>query len=202
MTLRLCRALFDATRTIQETCGGDSRSSSGSDALALTEVQDTLHHYWQSKRMLLSARPQVSASSELGLLQRVGSSVPPLINVVASFRIKNGVEMPATLSATPRANELIARLQAQYGRVSFHLSGRFGQTLSCLPEGELRIGGRDVLMGRFRDAPLYMMTGEADAWKDRAMVISLVRGPTRGFSLEGGSGYHFVLLPISIDEGG
>ena len=108
--------------------------------------------------------------------------------------------MPAAISATPHANKLITQLQAKHGRVSFHLSGRFGQTLSCLPEGELRIGGRDVLMGRFRGAPLYMMTSEAAAWKDRAMVISLVIGATRGFSLEGGSDYHFVLLPISIDE--
>ncbi|MGO9546020.1 MAG: DUF779 domain-containing protein [Rhodomicrobium sp.] len=108
--------------------------------------------------------------------------------------------MPATVSATPQANELLARLQAQHGPVSFHLSGRFGQTLSCLPEGELRIGSRDVLMGRFREAPLYMMTSEAEAWKDRAMVISVVRGRTRGFSLEGESGYHFVLLPLFMDE--
>jgi hypothetical protein len=32
------------------------------------------------------------------------------------------------------------------------------------------------------------------------MVIALVEGPTRGFSLEGGDGYHFVLLPLSIAE--
>ena len=108
--------------------------------------------------------------------------------------------MPATLSATPRATDLIARLQAKYGRLSFHLSGRFGQILSCLPEGELRIGSRDVLMGHFGGAPLYMMSDEADAWKDRDMVISLVRGPTRSFSLEAGSGYHFVLYPACADE--
>jgi uncharacterized protein len=103
--------------------------------------------------------------------------------------------MEATISATPPADKIIAGLQAKHGRVSFHLSGRFGQSLSCLPEGELRIGSRDVLMGRFRGAPLYMMTDEADAWKDRDIVISLLGGPSRGFSLEAGCGYHFVLLP-------
>lgn len=144
--------------------------------------------------------PARFASSELRLLQWRGSGVATYQVAVSSFRIGNGVEMPATISATPQANKLIAQLQAQHGQVSFHLSGRFGQTLSCLPEGELRIGGRDVLMGRFGDAPLYMMTSEADAWKDRAMVISLVKGRTRGFSLEGASGYHFVLLPVPIGE--
>lgn len=108
--------------------------------------------------------------------------------------------MEAIISATPRADKLIAGLQAKHGRVSFHLSGRFGQSLSCLPEGELRIGSRDVLMGRFRGAPLYMMTDEADAWKDRNMVISLMSGASRGFSLEAGCGYHFILLPASAGE--
>ena len=114
-------------------------------------------------------------------------------HTISGFWICNEAGMEATISATQRANELIAGLKAKHGRLSFHLSGRFGQTLSCLPEGELRIGCRDVLMGHFSGIPLYMMTDEADAWKDRDMVISLVRGPTRGFSLEEGSGYHFVL---------
>lgn len=105
--------------------------------------------------------------------------------------------MAATISATPKANELIARIQAEHGKVSFHLSGRFGNVLSCLPEGELRIGARDVLMGRFRNAAVYMMESEACAWTDREMVIAVVKGHTRSFSLEQGSGYHFVLQPIS-----
>jgi uncharacterized protein len=108
--------------------------------------------------------------------------------------------MTAAISATAQAEKLIARLQERHGPVSFHLSGRFGQTLTCLREGELRIGGRDELMGRFRGAPLYMMTDEAAAWKDRAMVISLVEGPPRGFSLEAACGYHFVLLPGPAGE--
>lgn len=108
--------------------------------------------------------------------------------------------MPASISATPRANELIGRLQAGHGPLSFHLSGRFGNTLTCLPEGELRIGGRDVRMGEFRNVPLYMMESEARLWSGRGMIISLVKGRPRGFSLEEGSGYHFVLLPIAVSE--
>ena len=110
--------------------------------------------------------------------------------------------MSTSISATPKADELIAQLQAQHGQLSFHYPGRIGSALSCLPKGELRIGSLDVLMGSFRDMPVYMLPEDADAWKDRAMVISVAPGHTRGFSLECGSGYHFVLKSTSVDDCG
>jgi uncharacterized protein len=104
----------------------------------------------------------------------------------------------ARISATPRANAMLAELKAKHGAIVLHLSGRFGGTLACLPEGELRIGSRDVLAGEFSGIKLYMMTSEFPAWDGRDMVISALEGLSRGFSLEGASGYHFALMPIAL----
>lgn len=104
----------------------------------------------------------------------------------------------ARISATPRANAMLAELKAQHGPISLHLSGRFGGTLACLPEGELRLGARDVLAGEFAGIKLYMMTSEYPVWVGRDMVISALTGRSRGFSLEEASGYHFALMPIVL----
>ena len=104
--------------------------------------------------------------------------------------------MTTTISATAQAQSLITTLEAEHGPLSFHFSGRVGGALLCLPRGELRIGGYDVLIGAYGGALVYMRTDDAEDWKDRAMLISVVQGPTRGFSLEAGSGYRFVLIAV------
>ena len=108
--------------------------------------------------------------------------------------------MPLTLTATPKASELVAQLFEDHGALSFHFTGRIGGALCCLPKGELRIGGHDVLMGRFGDAPVYMRSDDAKVWEGCAMVIALTHGHPRGFSLESGCGYRFVLRPAAPRE--
>lgn len=103
--------------------------------------------------------------------------------------------MKPTIDATPQAAALIDQLTAGHGALTFHFSGRVGGALLCLPQGELRIGGFDVLMGDYRGALLYMRSDDADDWKDRDMLIGITQGHTRGFSLEAGSGLRFVLHP-------
>jgi uncharacterized protein len=104
--------------------------------------------------------------------------------------------MSATVTATPGADQLIDRLMAEHGPLSFHYSGRIGHALLCLRQGELRLGSLDVEVGRLRDMPVFMLPEDAANWKGRRMLISLVEGFTRGFSLEEGSGQRFVLLPV------
>ncbi|MGQ0674350.1 MAG: DUF779 domain-containing protein [Hyphomicrobium sp.] len=101
--------------------------------------------------------------------------------------------MPIAIAASPEASRLIASLIAKHGAIAFHMSGRYGTTLVCLPHGELRLGERDVLVGDYCATLLYMMSSEAGRWRARAMTIRLARGYSPGFSLEAGSGFHFEL---------
>lgn len=103
--------------------------------------------------------------------------------------------MSSLIQASAAASELIESLKREHGALSFHFSGRVGGALLCLPRGELRIGAFDVLMGDYRGAPVYMRTDDAADWQGRSMLIGLMQGPTRGFSLEAGSGFRFVLHP-------
>lgn len=103
--------------------------------------------------------------------------------------------MACTIEATAQALTLINTLETGHGALSFHFSGRVGGALLCLPRGELRIGALDVLMGDYRGAPVYMRTDDAADWQGRTMLIGVIQGPTRGFSLEAGSGLRFVLHP-------
>lgn len=102
--------------------------------------------------------------------------------------------MSAKVTATENASDLIGTLIARYGSICFHMSGRYGTTLICLPRDELRLGQRDVLVGEYCATPLYMMSSEAGCWKTRDIVITLARGHAPGFSLESGSGYHFEIM--------
>lgn len=103
--------------------------------------------------------------------------------------------MTEHVAASTAAHALIHDLQHEHGPLSFHYSGRVGGALLCLPEGELRIGGFDVLMGRYRGMPIYMRSDDAQDWAGRALLIGVTAGLPRGFSLESPSGYRFVLHP-------
>lgn len=102
--------------------------------------------------------------------------------------------MPAKITATQQASDLIGTLIGRHGSICFHMSGRYGTTLVCLPRDELRLGQRDVLIGDYCTTPLYMMSSEAERWRSRDIVITLARGHAPGFSLESGSGYRFEIL--------
>jgi uncharacterized protein (DUF779 family) len=103
--------------------------------------------------------------------------------------------MSEHIVASAAAQKLIDDLHGQHGPLSFHYSGRVGGALLCLPEGELRIGGFDVLMGRYRGMPVYMRSDDATDWAGRALLIGVTTGLPRGFSLESPSGCRFVLHP-------
>lgn len=115
--------------------------------------------------------------------------------------VNKAPSMSVIIRATGQADALISELVQEHGQLSFHFSGRVGGALVCLPAGELRIGAFDVLMGSFRGAPLYMRTDDAHDWNGRDLLIGVMNGPTRGFSLEAGSGMRFVLHPAPAEGG-
>lgn len=55
----------------------------------------------------------------------------------------------STVTATPAALELIAEIVADHGPVLFHQSGGCcdGSSPMCYPQGDFRVGERDVQLG-------------------------------------------------------
>lgn len=61
----------------------------------------------------------------------------------------------STVTATPAALSLLAEIVADHGPVLFHQSGGCcdGSSPMCYPQGDFRIGARDVLLGQIGGAP-------------------------------------------------
>ncbi|WP_419805614.1 DUF779 domain-containing protein [Terriglobus sp.] len=107
---------------------------------------------------------------------------------------QRGSTIPEQVTATPAALALIAELQAEHGPVMFYQSGGCceGSAPMCFPEGEMRIGSRDVKLGEIGDAPFYMSAQQFTYWKHTQLVIDVVPGFGAAFSLEGPGGLQFL----------
>jgi hypothetical protein len=62
----------------------------------------------------------------------------------------------------------------------------------CFPEGEFRIGSRDVKLGEIGGAPFYISAPQFEYWKHTQLVIDVVPGFGAAFSLEGPGGLQFL----------
>lgn len=102
--------------------------------------------------------------------------------------------MTERVLATDAALELIVFLKAKHGPLMFHQSGGCcdGSSPMCYPEGELIIGGQDVLLGHIGDAPFYMHKNQFDYWQHTQLIIDVVEGRGGMFSLEGVEGKRFL----------
>lgn len=100
----------------------------------------------------------------------------------------------ARVRATAAALELIAQLQGQHGPLMFHQSGGCcdGSAPMCYPEGEFKVGARDVLLGTIGACPVYIGKDQFELWKHTQLVIDVVPGRGAGFSLEGPTGKRFL----------
>jgi uncharacterized protein (DUF779 family) len=101
-------------------------------------------------------------------------------------------QIPATAAAT----QALADLTAAHGPLLFHLTGGCcdAGTPLCLPQSELRIGARDILLGHIGETPLYQMPSTANTCPTpRAMTLDIAPGNPVGFSLDIGNGTRFVL---------
>ena len=94
----------------------------------------------------------------------------------------------STVTATPAALTLLAEIVADHGPVLFHQSGGCcdGSSPMCYPQGDFRIGARDVLLGQIGDAPFYISASQYETWKHTDLFIDVVAGRGGMFSLDNG----------------
>ena len=100
----------------------------------------------------------------------------------------------STVTATPAALSLLAEIVADHGPVLFHQSGGCcdGSSPMCYPQGEFRIGARDVLLGQIGDAPFYISASQYETWKHTDLIIDVVAGRGGMFSLDNGREKRFL----------
>lgn len=153
-----------------------------------------------------------------------GGSVP----IAARALPRDGApsDLPPRVVATEPAVELIRELVGRHGPVMFHQSGGCcdGSAPMCYPEGEFKVGQRDVLVGELDlgggfpfeqddddetggSSPssssrirVWISGPQFDAWKHTQLVLDAVPGRGSGFSLENPTGRRFLSRARTFDE--
>ena len=95
---------------------------------------------------------------------------------------------------TDKAAEMVARLQAQHGKLLFHQSGGCcdGSAPMCFPLGDFRVGPQDVLLGEIAGSPFYIGAAQLEYWQHTQLIIDVVPGRGSGFSIEAPEGVRFL----------
>ncbi|MFN3338318.1 MAG: DUF779 domain-containing protein [Dietzia sp.] len=133
-------------------------------------------------------------------------------------------DLPPRVVVTEPAARLIRELVGRHGPVMFHQSGGCcdGSAPMCYPDGEFRVGQRDVLVGELDlarddrvgdgpDAPpgdddeertssssssprvrVWISGSQFETWKHTQLVLDAVPGRGSGFSLENPTGTRFL----------
>jgi uncharacterized protein (DUF779 family) len=96
---------------------------------------------------------------------------------------------------TAEAERLLESLRAEHGELMFHQSGGCcdGSSPMCYPQGDFRVGSRDVYMGRIAGCPFYMGADQFEYWRHTELTIDVVPGRGGGFSLEAPRGVRFLV---------
>lgn len=96
--------------------------------------------------------------------------------------------------ATDAARALIDTLRAKHGPLMFHQSGGCcdGSSPMCYPQGDFRVGERDVKLGEIGGAPFYISASQAEAWAHTDLIIDVVPGRGGMFSLDNGREKRFL----------
>ena len=107
------------------------------------------------------------------------------------------------VEVTDDAAALVRDLVREHGPLMFHQSGGCcdGSAPMCYPEGEFRIGVRDVLLGRIEGCAFYMGGAQFEFWKHTHLTIDVVPGRGGGFSLEAPRGVRFLVRSRLFSEG-
>jgi uncharacterized protein (DUF779 family) len=114
--------------------------------------------------------------------------------------------MPAKVTATPAALELVAAIVAEHGPVLFHQSGGCcdGSSPMCYPQGEFLIGDNDVKLGEIGGASFYISRLQYEVWKHTDLIIDVVPGRGGMFSLDNGRERRFLtrskITPLGVGE--
>lgn len=96
--------------------------------------------------------------------------------------------------ATDAALDLIEKLKGIHGPLMFHQSGGCcdGSAPMCYEDGEFKVGGSDILLGKIGDSPFYIAKDQYEYWKHTQLIIDVVDGRGGMFSLEGPEGKRFL----------
>ena len=117
--------------------------------------------------------------------------------------------MTARVAVTPQAAEMIRRLRDEHGPLMFHQSGGCcdGSSPMCFPLGDFLTGDADQLLGALdagtpEPVEVWMSKEQFAYWRHTHLTIDLVPGRGAGFSLEGPTGFRFLIRSrlLTADE--
>lgn len=102
--------------------------------------------------------------------------------------------IPARVTATAAALELLQTLRKKYGALMFFQSGGCcdGSSPMCYARGDFQIGDADVYLGELDGEPFYIGADQFEYWKHTQLIIDVVNGNGGMFSLDNGSGRRFL----------
>jgi uncharacterized protein len=105
--------------------------------------------------------------------------------------------------ATEAARALIARLCAEHGAIFFYQSHGCceGSMPMCFAPGEMPLGSDDLRLGQIDGVPFYASRAQCDYLAGLQLSLDLAPGNAGTFSLEDGSGQHFIVrMRLWTDE--
>jgi uncharacterized protein (DUF779 family) len=115
--------------------------------------------------------------------------------------------MAARVDVTPAAAEMIRRLREENGPLMFHQSGGCcdGSSPMCVPVGDFLTGDADQFLGELdagtpEPVPVWMSKEQFAYWRHTHLTIDLVPGRGAGFSLEGPTGFRFLIRSRLLTE--
>jgi len=113
------------------------------------------------------------------------------------------------VDVSAEAADMIRRLRAEHGPVMFHQSGGCcdGSSPMCYPKGDFLTGDADAFLGTIDvRAPdddgdpadddlveVWMSASQFAYWRHTHLTIDIVPGRGAGFSLEGPTGFRFLI---------
>lgn len=107
---------------------------------------------------------------------------------------------PTRVAVTPAAAEMIRRLTDENGPLMFHQSGGCcdGSSPMCFPLGDFITGDSDQFLGELdagtpEPVPMWMSKEQFAYWRHTHLTVDLVPGRGAGFSLEGPTGFRFLI---------
>ena len=105
--------------------------------------------------------------------------------------------------ATPAARALVEALSAEHGAVYFYQSHGCcdGSTPMLFAPGDMPITADDRQLGSIGDVPFYASRAQCDYLQGVQLTLDVAPGNGGTFSLEDGSGQHFVIgMRLWTDE--
>lgn len=111
------------------------------------------------------------------------------------------------VALTEAAGELLRSLTATHGPLMFHQSGGCcdGSAPMCFPVGMFQTGPSDVKLGDLDVTGLdpievFISSAQFEYWKYTHLTIDVVPGRGAGFSVEGPTGYRFIVRSRMLND--